>query len=93
MAVHKSRFQQEPYRSCSLLGRLSVLTQTGELITSGLPVIRPEPIPSAEITSYKPTYRDLADLDIRRRLVVRFPWAEWDNSKNPLLDIRQKRRV
>jgi len=28
-------------------------------ITSGFPVIRPEPMPSAEITSYKPTYRGL----------------------------------
>jgi hypothetical protein len=27
------------------------------MITSGLPVIPPKPMPSAEITSYKPTYR------------------------------------
>jgi hypothetical protein len=28
------------------------------MITSGLPVIPPGPMPSVEITSYKPTYRD-----------------------------------
>ena len=31
---------------------------TGELIISGLPVIRPESMPSAEMTSYKPTSQD-----------------------------------
>jgi hypothetical protein len=28
------------------------------MIASGLPVIRPESMPSAEITSYKPTSQD-----------------------------------
>jgi len=31
------------------------------LITSELPVIRPESMPSAEITSYKPTYQDFKE--------------------------------
>jgi hypothetical protein len=44
-------------RNARRVGALSGMRCTDRRITSGLPVIRPESMPSAEITSYKPTYR------------------------------------